>query len=83
MMAGFIRYSRLGGAFAALTIVGLLAGAFSANAAVVCKRVGYPKGCVAAAPVVVAPRPVVVAPVAHRPVVYCTRVGYPKGCVVR
>jgi hypothetical protein len=75
-MAGFIRHSRLGGALAALTIIGVLASAFPANAAVVCKRVGYPKGCVAAAPVVVAP-------VAHRPVVYCKRVGYPKGCVMR
>ena len=82
-MAGFIRHSRLGGALAGLTIIGVLASALPANAVVVCKRVGYPKGCVAAAPVVVAPRPVVVAPVAHRPVVYCTRVGYPKGCVVR
>ena len=73
-MAGFIRHSRLGGALAALTIIGVLASAFPANAAVVCKRVGYPKGCVAAAPP---------SPVAHRHVVYCTRVGYPKGCVAR
>ena len=65
------RHFRIGGALAALTILGVLASAAPANAVVVCKRVGYPKGCVAAAPV------------PHRPVVYCTRVGYPKGCVVR
>ncbi|HKN29409.1 MAG TPA: hypothetical protein VJY34_16605 [Roseiarcus sp.] len=66
-MTGVIRHSRIGGALAALTI---LASACPANAVVYCKRVGYPKGCVAAAPV-------------HRPVVYCKRVGYPKGCVAR
>ncbi len=65
------RHSRIGGALAALTILGVLASAAPANAVVACKRVGYPKGCVAAAPVV------------HRPVVYCKRVGYPKGCVMR
>jgi hypothetical protein len=75
-MAGINRNTRFGAALAALTIVGILASAGSANAAVVCKRVGYPKGCVAAAPHAVAP-------VAHRPVVYCKRVGYPKGCVAR
>ena len=39
--------------------------------AVVCKRVGYPKGCVAAAPV------------ARSGVVYCKTRGVPKGCVMR
>jgi hypothetical protein len=38
-----------------------------ASAAVYCKTVGYPKGCVVRA----------------RPVVYCTRPGYPRACVVR
>ena len=75
-MARINRHSRIGGALAALTIVGILASAYPANAVVACKRVGYPKGCVAAAPRAVAP-------VAHRPVVYCKRVGYPKGCVAR
>jgi hypothetical protein len=73
-MAGINRNTRFGAALAALTIVGFVASAGSANAVVACKRVGYPKGCVATAPV---------ATVAHRPVVYCKRVGYPKGCVVR
>ena len=65
------RHSRIGGALAALTILGVLASDASANAVVVCKRVGYPKGCVTAAPV------------PYRPGVYCKRVGYPKGCVMR
>ena len=82
-MAGINRNTRVGAVLAALTIVGVLASALPANAVVACKRVGYPKGCVATAPVVVAPRPVVVAPAARRPIVYCTRVGYPRGCVVR
>lgn len=67
-MTTFIRNTRF--ALAALTLAGVLASTFSADAAVVCKRVGYPKGCVAATPV-------------RGPVVYCKRVGYPKGCVVR
>ena len=58
-------------AAAAALVLGVFASAGSANAGVYCKTVGYPKGCVARAPVV------------HTPVVYCKRVGYPKGCVVR
>ncbi len=76
-MAEINRNSRFVAALAALTVVGILASAMPANAVVACKRVGYPKGCVATA------RPVVVAPVARGPVVYCKRVGYPKGCVAR
>jgi hypothetical protein len=45
--------------------------------AVVCKRVGYPKGCVAAAPAVRA------APAVGGGVVYCKTRGVPKGCVMR
>ena len=55
-----------------------------ANAVVYCKTVGVPRGCVVrpvARPVVAAP--VVVGPVAARPVVYCRRVGVPRGCVMR
>lgn len=46
--------------------------------AVVCKRVGYPKGCVAAP----AAHPVA-APAAGSGVVYCKTRGVPKGCVKR
>ncbi len=70
------RYSRIGGALAALMVLGVIASAIPANAAVACKRVGYPKGCVATAPAAVHP-------VVHPHVVYCKRVGYPKGCVMR
>lgn len=49
---------------AAIMLTGSVA---SVEAAVVCKTVGVPKGCVAARPV--AARPVVVAPVAAAPVV--------------
>ncbi len=58
-------------AAAALLVAGVFGSAGPANAVVYCKTVGYPKGCVARAPVV------------RTPVVYCKRVGYPKGCVVR
>ena len=71
-MAEINRCSRIGGALAALMVLGAIASAAPANSAVACKRVGYPKGCVATAPAV-----------AHPNVVYCKRVGYPKGCVMR
>jgi hypothetical protein len=49
-----------------------MAGAQPAEAAVVyCKYVGYPKGCVVKAGVVL------------QPIVYCSYVGYPKGCVAK
>ena len=52
--------------------LGFLAGAQPAEAAVVyCKYIGYPKGCVVKAGVVL------------QPIVYCTYVGYPKACVVK
>jgi hypothetical protein len=51
----------------------LMAGAQPAEAAVYCKYVGVPKGCVARPGVVLKPAPVV----------YCKYVGVPKGCVVR
>lgn len=67
-------------------LLGLLAAAAlttsgqSADAAVYCKYVGYPKGCVVRPGVVLAPAPaVVVAP----KVVYCQYVGVPAGCVAR
>jgi hypothetical protein len=64
-----------------------------AEAAVYCKRVGYPVGCIVRPAPVMRPGAVVycqngvyvkgcVARPAPR-VVYCKRVGYPKGCVVR
>lgn len=57
--------------------LGLIAGAMlligtpSAQAAVYCKYVGVPKGCVVKPGVVLQPAPVV----------YCKYVGVPKGCV--
>ena len=48
--------------------LGLVFTAMPASAAVYCKTVGVPKGCVA--------RPA-------SPVVYCKTVGVPKGCVAR
>ena len=51
----------------------LLAGGRPAAAAVYCKYVGVPKGCVARPGVVLRPAPVV----------YCKYVGVPQGCVVR
>lgn len=57
----------------------LLAGGYSADAAVYCKYVGVPKGCVARPGVVLRPAPVVAAPA----VVYCQYIGYPVGCVAR
>ena len=62
--------------------LGLLAGAilmvsgYSADAVVVCKYVGVPKGCVVRPGVVVVPAP---APA----VVYCRYTGVPAGCVAR
>ena len=68
------------GLLAFLAAAVLTAGGGSADAAVYCKYVGYPKGCVARAGVVLAPAPaVVVAP----KVVYCQYVGVPAGCVAR
>jgi len=60
-----------------IAVFGLIAGAIvlsstpPAEAAVYCKYVGYPKGCVAKPGVVLQPMPVV----------YCKYIGYPKGCV--
>ena len=73
MMVLIIRF--LGALLAALALSTLGLGTIApvpAKAAVYCKTVGVPKGCVArpAAGVVVAP-------------VYCTAVGVPVGCVVR
>ena len=73
MMVLIIRF--LGALLAALALSTLGLGTIApvpAKAAVYCKTVGVPKGCVArpAARVVVAP-------------VYCTAVGVPVGCVVR
>lgn len=68
-----------------LGLAGLLAaatltfGGAPAQAAVYCKYVGYPKGCVVRPGAVLAPAPAVVA----APVVYCKYVGVPKGCVAR
>jgi hypothetical protein len=63
-----------------LAAAALTAGGRSADAAVTCKYVGYPKGCVVRTGVVLAPAPaVVVAPA----VVYCRYVGVPAGCVAR
>ncbi len=78
--------SSAGLALAALvTFIGVSMGAGPANAAVYCKTVGVPKGCVArpVAGAAVVAAPVVVAPVAHPHVVYCKTVGVPKGCVMR
>jgi hypothetical protein len=61
-----------------LLALGLLAGAMlmtnspPAEAAVYCKYVGVPKGCVVKPGVVLRPAPVV----------YCKYIGVPKGCVV-
>ena len=73
MMVRMIRFP--GALLAALALSTLGLGTIApvpAKAAVYCKTVGVPKGCVArpAARVVVAP-------------VYCTAVGVPVGCVVR
>lgn len=68
------------GLAALVAVAALMVGGGSAEAAVYCKYVGYPKGCVVRPGVVLAPRPVVVAPPR---VVYCTYVDYPVGCVVR
>lgn len=80
--------------FAAVGGLGLLISATTpGEAAVYCKRVGYPVGCIVRPGPVVRPAPVVycqngvyvkgcVARPAPR-VVYCKRVGYPRGCVVR
>jgi hypothetical protein len=62
-MIGSIRFPRSAFAAIAVSTLGLLAiGTQPAAAVVVCKTVGVPKGCVAAAPVaaavVVAPAPV-------------------------
>jgi hypothetical protein len=62
-------------AVAAVLVGGVFASVSPANAVVYCKTVGYPKGCVARAPMA--------ATVMHGPVVYCKRVGYPKGCIAR
>jgi len=62
-----------------IVALGLLAGALlvaggrPAEAAVYCKYVGVPKGCVVKPGVVLRPAPVV----------YCTYVGVPHGCVAR
>lgn len=49
-----------------LAAIALAASNLPTNAAVYCKYVGVPKGCVARAGVVLAPAPVVVAPAARR-----------------
>lgn len=91
---GRLKLACLAMVLAGIGSLGLLAASTtSSEAAVYCKRVGYPVGCI------VRPAPVVrsgavvycqngvyvkgcVARPAPR-VVYCKRVGYPKGCVVR
>lgn len=60
-----------------IAALGLMAGAMlltdapAAEAAVYCKYVGVPKGCIVKPGVVLQPAPVV----------YCKYVGVPKGCV--
>ena len=70
-MISTLRFPRVLVAAAAVSVLGLMAMPRPAAAVVVCKTVGVPKGCVAAAPaaVVVAPvvRPVV-APRVYHPV---------------
>jgi hypothetical protein len=65
-----MRFAAGAAVFAMIASGALFVGATPAAAAVYCKTVGYPKGCVA--------RPAV-----HRSVVYCKTVGVPKGCVAR
>jgi hypothetical protein len=69
MSNGIVRLSVLAGAI-------LMASAYSADAAVYCKYVGVPKGCVAKPGVVLVAAP---APA----VVYCRYIGVPAGCVAR
>lgn len=88
-----IRWLMLACIAVAMAGFGLLVTITDSEAAVYCKRVGYPRGCIVrpapvAAPVVYCktvgyPKGCVAraAPAPH--VVYCKRVGYPKGCVVR
>jgi hypothetical protein len=52
----------------------LMASGYSADAVVVCKYAGVPKGCVVKPGVVVVPAPAVV---------YCRYTGVPAGCVAR
>jgi hypothetical protein len=54
----------------------LLVSGYSADAVVVCKYAGVPKGCVVKPGVVVAPAPT-------RAVVYCRYTGVPAGCVAK
>jgi hypothetical protein len=68
MSNGIVRLSLLAGAI-------LVANAYSADAAVYCKYIGVPKGCVA--------KPGVVLVAAPAPVVYCRYIGVPAGCVAR
>lgn len=66
----------------ALAGIGVVGSVGTSDAAVYCRSVGYPRGCVVRpAAVVVRPAPVVV--VHPRRVIYCTRPGYPAGCVIR
>jgi hypothetical protein len=58
-----------------LGTVMLSASSHTAEAAVYCKYVGWPKGCVVRPGVVLVARPA--------PVVYCQYVGVPVGCVAR
>lgn len=87
MAKWFTRGTTMKKAIALIGLAGLVAAAAlatserPAHAVIYCKYVGYPKGCVARAGVVLAPAPAVV--VAPAPVVYCKYVGVPKGCVAR
>jgi len=63
-----------------MAMVALVAGSDTADAAVYCKYVGVPKGCVARPGVVLVPAPAVAAAPA---VVYCQYAGVPAGCVAR
>lgn len=62
-----------------VVVTAFATGSDSANAAVYCKYIGVPKGCVARPGVVLVPAPAVAAPA----VVYCQYAGVPAGCVVR
>ena len=72
-MISTVRFPRVLLAAVAASTLALIAIPRPAGAVVVCKTVGVPKGCVAAAPVVVVARPIAVV----RPVVVGPRVYHP------
>jgi hypothetical protein len=80
MTSTIVKCAIVNGLLALLAAAALTAATRPADAAVYCKYVGFPKGCVAKPGVVLAPAPAVVA---TPTVVYCKYVGYPKGCVAK